>query len=79
MELPSEVPENVIAVNTDGTIKVNRVSKLQFLNEIEGRSRVGIQVDPIYGVAVFKEKNEIEMESEKDSRFQLFKRAEAYD
>ena len=80
VELPSEVPENLIEVNTDGAIKINRVSKLQFINEIESRSRAGVQVDPIYGVAVFREKSEIDQENEKgSSRFQLLKRGEAYD
>jgi hypothetical protein len=73
------VPENVIAVNTDGSIKINRVSKLQFIYEVEGRSRFGVQVDPSYGVAVFKEKSENDQENENSSKFQLVKRAEAYD
>jgi hypothetical protein len=77
--LPSEVPENVIAVETDGSIKVSRVSKLQFLSEIESRSRVVGQVDPNYGVAVYKEKSEQERDDDLGSKFQLIKKADAYD
>lgn len=69
MILPSEVPENIIAVESDGSIKMNRVSKLQFLSEIESKSRVVSQVEPYYGVAVFKEKSDLDRQDEKGSRF----------
>lgn len=72
---PSEVPEGVIRVASDGEIMVNKISRVQFLNGIQDKTALVGKVDPNFGVAVYQE----DKKAEEGNKFSLQNKGDTFE